>query len=98
VGHRSQFFQPRTWYHVTVCSFTGFGHDVEIGSGSTISAHCDITGYAEIGNGVFLHSHVVVLPHRKVGDFACVGAGSVVARDVPPGTCVMGRSGEESEP
>ncbi|MDI6742320.1 MAG: hypothetical protein QMD11_06215 [Smithella sp.] len=83
---------------VTVCSFTGFGHDVKIGSGSTISTHCDITGYAEIGSGVLLHPHVVVLPRRKVGDFACVGAGSVVARDVPPGTCVWGVPAKKVDP
>lgn len=75
---------------VTVHSFTGLAHDVEVGAGSTIGTHCDVTGYVRIGEGVLLQPHVVILPHVRVGDYGRVGAGSVVVRDVPPGTTVWG--------
>jgi NDP-sugar pyrophosphorylase family protein len=75
---------------VTIQSFTGIGHDVKVGAGATIGTHCDITGYVQIGEGVFLQPHVVVLPHLQIGDYSRVGAGSVVVRNVPPGTTVWG--------
>jgi NDP-sugar pyrophosphorylase family protein len=75
---------------VTINSFTGLGHDVQVGAGTTIGTHCDITGYVRIGEGVLLQPHVVVLPHIQVGARCRVGAGSVVVRDVPPDTTVWG--------
>jgi hypothetical protein len=75
---------------VTVHSFTGLGHDVEVGAGTTIGTHCDITGYVKIGGEVLLQPHVVVLPRVSVGDRSRVGAGSVVVRDVPPDSSVWG--------
>lgn len=75
---------------VTINSFTGLGHDVQVGAGTTIGTHCDITGYVKIGKGVLLQPHVVVLPHIQIGDRCRVGAGSVVVRNVPPETTVWG--------
>lgn len=66
------------------------GHDSHTGEGSTISCHCDVMGYVSIGRGCFLGSHSCVLPRKKVGDFAIVGAGSAVVRNVPARTTVMG--------
>lgn len=75
---------------VTLNGNSGVGHDAVIGDGSTISAYCDITGFASLGKEVFLGSHAVVLPGKIVGDNAVVGAGSVVIRNVKPGTTVFG--------
>ena len=66
------------------------GHDSRIGEGTTISCHCDVTGYVSIGRCCFLGSHACVLPGKKVGDHAIVGAGSTVIRNVAPRTTVMG--------
>lgn len=66
------------------------GHDSTVGDWTTISALCDITGYCTIGDEVFLGSQVSVIPSRTVGKGALLGAGSVVIRDVKPGTTVIG--------
>jgi maltose O-acetyltransferase len=47
-----------------------------------------------IGKRVYLGAHSIVLPGVEIGDGAIVGAGSVVRRDVPPGTIVAGNPAE----
>lgn len=66
------------------------GHDSCVGEGTTISCHCDIMGFASVGRCCFLGSHASILPAKKVGDYAIVGAGSVVVRNVHARTTVMG--------
>ena len=75
---------------VTINVHSGAGHDAVIGDGCTLSAHVDITGGVQLGKGVFLGSHASVLPKVKVGDFAKIGAGSVVVRNVPAHGVVFG--------
>jgi sugar O-acyltransferase (sialic acid O-acetyltransferase NeuD family) len=75
---------------VTINVSSGIGHDASIGKGTTFSAFCDVTGNTVLGEGVFLGSHAVVLPSVVVGDYARIGAGSVVLRKVKPGATVMG--------
>lgn len=43
-----------------------------------------------IGNHVWIGANVTVLAGVTIGDWAVVGAGAVVTRDVPPGTVVGG--------
>lgn len=43
-----------------------------------------------IGNDVWIGGAAVVLPGVMIGDRAVVGAGTVVVRDVPPDTVVVG--------
>jgi sugar O-acyltransferase (sialic acid O-acetyltransferase NeuD family) len=69
---------------------TAVGHDVVIGDWSQTSAFCDLTGFTRLGKGVLMGSHATLLPRRKVGDYAVVGAGSVVVRDVKGGETVFG--------
>ncbi|MFJ5713895.1 acetyltransferase [Neobacillus sp. NPDC093127] len=66
------------------------GHDVCIGNGCTINSHSDVTGCAQLGTGVFLGSHAVITPSVKVRDFAKIGAGSVVIKQVSQDTTVFG--------
>jgi sugar O-acyltransferase (sialic acid O-acetyltransferase NeuD family) len=75
---------------VTILPFTTLGHDVRVGDWCQISAHCGLNGCVTMGEGVFLGSHACVLPRTKVGNWAYIGAGSVVAHDVPPRTKVFG--------
>jgi len=55
-----------------------------------LSSHSDVTGYAQLGTGVFLGSHAAVLPRVRIGNYATVGAGSVVIHHVKTETTVMG--------
>lgn len=75
---------------VTVNVCATIGHDARVGQGCTISGHSDVTGFAVLGEGVFLGSHASVLPGAKVEDYAVVGAGSVVIRRVPRYSTVVG--------
>lgn len=44
-----------------------------------------------IGSDVWIGMQAVILPGcRKIGDFAIIGAGAVVARDVPAGAIMVG--------
>lgn len=71
------------------------GHDVRIGAWSSISAHCDLTGGTVVEEEVFLGSGVRVIPAKVIGTKATVGAGSVVIRNVPPGSRVFGNPARE---
>ncbi len=69
---------------------TSIGHDARVGEWVTISANCDLTGYTEAGEGAYFGSGARVIPGKRVGARAVVGAGSVVIRDVPEGVSVFG--------
>ncbi|MCT1516952.1 acyltransferase [Dietzia cercidiphylli] len=43
-----------------------------------------------VGSGVFIGGRVTVLPGVSIGRGAAIGAGSVVAKDVPAGAIVVG--------
>lgn len=77
-------------FMVTILSTTIIGYDVTIGDYCQIGSFVFIGGGACIGNDVVIHPHATILPGITVGDGAVVGAGSVVIRDVPSGTTVMG--------
>ena len=80
---------------VTINLMTTVGHDAKIGSWSTVSAQCDITGYVEIEESVFMGSGARVIPKKKVGTSATIGAGSVVIREVSPYSTVFGNPARE---
>jgi maltose O-acetyltransferase len=60
--------------------------DVEAGS----AAWRTLTSPITVGNDVWLGSGVIVLPGVNIGDRSTVGAGAVVAEDVPPDTLALG--------
>ena len=59
------------------------GHDVRLGSFSTLSSHVDLTGWVQVEECVFFGSGARVLPKVKIGTGARIGAGAVVMRGVP---------------
>lgn len=48
------------------------------------------TGEVIVGNRVWIGTNVTILKGVRIGDGAVIAAGSVVTRDVPPGTLVGG--------
>lgn len=76
--------------HVCVMAHCVIGHNAKIGNGAILSSFSFLGGYAEIGAGAFLAPHAVVIPHKKVGNFSTVGAGSVALRGVKAETTVFG--------
>jgi len=75
--------------HVILNTKASVDHHCHVGDYAHIAvAH--LAGGASIGEGVFLALGSVVLPGRHVGDWAVVGAGAVVTKNVAPSTTVVG--------
>lgn len=71
------------------------GNNTIIGYNSTILAHEYLLneyrlGDVYIGSNVMIGAKVLILPGVTIGDYAVVGAGSVVTKDVPEKTFVAG--------
>jgi len=67
------------------------GDDVTIYQNVTIGrAEGDPSKSPRIGRGVFLSSEVTIIGDISIGDFAKIGANSVVTRDVPAGCTAVG--------
>lgn len=75
---------------VTILSTTIIGYNVRIGDYCQIGSFVFVGGGVQIGSDVVIHPHATILPGVKIGDGAVIGAGSVVIRNVPPNTTVMG--------
>jgi sugar O-acyltransferase (sialic acid O-acetyltransferase NeuD family) len=75
---------------VTMNAHAAVGHDAMLGDGSTLSAFAHVSGAVKLGKGAYVGIHGCILPGVEVGDFAVVAAGSVVVKNVKPGTTVMG--------
>jgi sugar O-acyltransferase (sialic acid O-acetyltransferase NeuD family) len=65
-------------------------HEARIGKSCFIAHAVSISGCVEIGDRVFVGTNASILPHRKIGEGAVIGAGSVVTKDVPEYTIVAG--------
>ena len=69
---------------------SNIGHDAVVGDFTTICGQCGINGHVSIGNSVFIGSHVVIAPGKKVNDNAYIGNGSVVITNIRQGYKVFG--------
>lgn len=69
---------------------TDIAHDVTVGDFSTISGLCGVLGGVHIGKRVFMGCHATIVPGKRIGDDAYIGAGSVVIRNVKDNVKVFG--------
>jgi sugar O-acyltransferase (sialic acid O-acetyltransferase NeuD family) len=76
--------------HVVLNCYCAVGHDAVVGSYTTLSSFCDVTGGVRLGCGVFTGSRASFIPRVSVGDDAVVGAGSVVIRNLAGGHSYFG--------
>ena len=82
---------------VTMSIRSGMGHDSTIGNYSHIGGNCCISGFVTIGESVTMHPGCVMVPHRKIGDNAVIGTGSVVLSNVKANTTVFGNPAKKIE-
>ena len=79
--------------HLSYIGDARVGADANIGAG-TIT--CNYDGFdkhhTDIGRGAFIGSNTALVAPVKVGDGAVVGAGSVIARDVPKDALALTRA------
>jgi len=66
------------------------GHEARIGAGSAIYRSANISGGDQIGKGVLVGTGAQILQYLTIGDYAIVGAGAVVTKDIGPMTTVVG--------
>ncbi len=76
---------------VTINVGSSVGHNTFLGDWTTLSGHCDVTGYAHLEEEVFMGSHASILPGVRVGKSAVVGAGSIAVINVPAGATLAPR-------
>jgi len=76
--------------HVIINRGALIGHHIQIADYVTISPGVNLAGGTSIGTMAYVGMGANVLETLEVGEGAVIGAGSVVTRDVPPHTRVMG--------
>jgi sugar O-acyltransferase (sialic acid O-acetyltransferase NeuD family) len=76
--------------HVTIGPGVIIGHDAVVEDFTCLALRATLTGFARVGRACYLGAGSVVRPHVHIHVGALVGMGSVVIRDVPPGTTVVG--------
>lgn len=72
------------YYNATI------GHDAELEDLTTVYPGANVSGSVRLSRGATIGSNACVLQGRSVGEFAFVGAGSVVTRDVDGDAVVIG--------
>lgn len=66
------------------------GHDAQIGDDCELAVGTVIAGHAILEDGVRCGINVSVLPFKRIGKGARIGAGAVVTKDVPAGEVWVG--------
>jgi acetyltransferase EpsM len=66
------------------------GHDCRIEAHSNIAPGASISGFCVLGEGSYLGAKSVLREHVKIGDWATVGIGTTVIKNVKPNTTVIG--------
>lgn len=87
--------------NVYVAQFTTIEDDAFLAPGVTIAndmrplcAECTHAGGPTIKRGARIGVNVTILPRVVIGEYALIGAGAVVTKDVPPHAVVYGNPGK----
>ncbi len=74
---------------VIVNNLASVGHDVTIGDFAQICPGAAISGGCVIGEEALLGTHATVIPLKRIGARATLGAGALALRDVPDGDSIV---------
>jgi sugar O-acyltransferase (sialic acid O-acetyltransferase NeuD family) len=80
--------------HVIININSTIGHDVIIEDFVSIMFAVNISGNVKIGNGTLIGSNSIVLPNLIIGKNCKIGAGTVVTKNIPDYSVVVGVPGE----
>lgn len=73
---------------------TIIGHDVKLHQNTTIGSAVSGGKPPRIGNNIEIGANCVIIGDITIGDNSIIGAGSVVVKDVPPFSVVVGNPGK----
>jgi len=72
-------------------------HDCVVGDYTHIAPQCSLGGGVKVGKGVLIGTGAVVLPGITIADYAVIGAGAVVTKNVAEGMTVVGNPAKSIE-
>lgn len=74
----------------TINRACNISHDCRVGDFATIAPATNLSGGVEIGSGCDIGSGVSTVQEVRVGEWTIVGAGGVIAADLPPNCTAVG--------
>lgn len=81
--------------HVNIGVFSDIGHDAVIEDCCHLGSYTFLGGGVQVKECVTIHPRVNVIPHKIIGKNAVLGAGSIVLRNVKPGSTVFGNPAKQ---
>ena len=91
---RATSIGPRAW----LMKHSHVGHDAIVWDDCELSPGAVVCGFAVLERGVRVGVNASILPYRRVGAGARIGAGAVVTKDVPPGEVWAGNPARNLHP
>ena len=76
--------------NVAVNVFASIGHDSNVGDHCVISPYAALTGAVTLGSDSFIGTHGTITPGTNVGRRSKISAGSIVTRDAPERSLLVG--------
>jgi sugar O-acyltransferase (sialic acid O-acetyltransferase NeuD family) len=76
--------------HVIVNTGATVDHDCVLGDYVHLAPGTHLAGGVQVGRGAFLGIGAVVIPYRRIGDWATIGAGGVVVKDIADNVTAVG--------
>jgi acetyltransferase-like isoleucine patch superfamily enzyme len=75
---------------VIVNTSASVDHDCVLADGCEVAPGATLCGHIHVGTNAFIAAGATILPGVKIGPGAVVGAGSLVTKEVPENTTVVG--------
>ena len=75
---------------VVMNAHSSIGHDVKVADWCSLMGHCELNGGCVLEEAVYMGTGSRMIPGRRAGAEAFIGAGSVVLQSVPAGARVFG--------
>lgn len=79
--------------HAKILANCSIEHDAVIGDFVTISDLVNILGAVNVGEGCYFGGNSAIKDNLNIGEWALIGMGAVIIRDVPPYCTVVGNPG-----
>lgn len=80
---------------VSIQDHCDIGHDTKVASWSILDCYSFLGGFSSIGESVTMHTRSTLIPKKHIGDNSVINAGSVVIRNVPDDSLMMGNPAKQ---